>query len=97
MCDIVPGDIVVCVDAKPDRADPKADLLTEGRVYRAAVVGPRTGDGALAVAFYEIRSLERPTQGYAYSLRRFRKLNDERDNAELIAQIRACKPIGVPA
>lgn len=75
--EIVPGDVVVCVDAKPDRADPRADMLAEGRHYRVTVVGTRT-DGVPACAFRVLPCPHNPNKGYAFALRRFRKIRPGR-------------------
>jgi hypothetical protein len=96
--DIGPGDVVVCVDAKPNRDDPLAGLLSEGRAYRAAIVGARDTDGAPSVGFRDIRPSE-PGKVWAFSLYRFRKLNDGEGDSELIARIKNCSPVreGVPS
>ncbi len=88
MSAIGPGDLVLCVDAAPDRVDPLANLLVEGRTYRVAVAGNRKPDGVEAVAFREICPAENNRQAYAFSVRRFRPLNDTPDDAELIARIK---------
>lgn len=67
-----PGDLALCVNAKPDRRDPRAYLLTVGRIYVVGAVGARTVDRELALAFHELRSNQR--QGWAFTIRRFRKI-----------------------
>lgn len=92
MIDIQAGDVVVCIDAKPDEIDPLADKLVEGRVYRVAVVGNRTPDGVLAVAFKELRSSS-PRKVWAFSIRRFRKVL--KADQTFTESIRACRPIKI--
>lgn len=73
MCDFKVGDEVICIDAKPDCMDPKANLLVEGRVYVVASVGNRSGDGALSVGFRCLRPTK-PGKCYGFTVRRFRKV-----------------------
>lgn len=83
-----PGDVVVCVDAKPDRIDPLAARLVERAHYRVAVVGVHR-DGGPAIGF---RCLPSDIAGacWGWSARRFRKI-DAADE-QFAARIRACKP-----
>lgn len=88
MSDIQPGDVVVCINAKPDRIDPKAALLAEGRTYRVAVVGD-PGNGVHCVAFRCLRSDE-PNKGYAWNAARFRKIRPaDPEFIELVKRVRA--------
>jgi hypothetical protein len=89
MSDIGPGDLVVCVDAKPDRIDPLAHLLTEGRVYRVHRAGSRVPDGVPSVAFRALPS-NVPGMGWAFNVIRFRKI-DAADE-QFTRTVRACKP-----
>lgn len=97
--DIQPGDVVVCVDARPHPSFGGSGLR-EGCHYRVTAVGgagwsdafPDRRSPGLKIAGVQSGS----PNGY-FSGRRFRKLNDEPDNAELIERIRACKPVKVLA
>jgi hypothetical protein len=75
-----PGDVVVCVDAKPDARDPEAGHLVERKTYRVAVIGPRDTDGSLSVGFDCIPG-SRPNTVYGFSVARFRKIDDEVNDA----------------
>lgn len=79
-----------CINNKPDKEDPLADLLVEGRVYRIATAGIRY-DGARAIAFRCLPTLEDPSKGYAFTTKRFRRLLQADDT--FTAKIRACRPV----
>jgi hypothetical protein len=82
-----PGDCVECIDAKPDALDPKANLLKEAAIYRVARVGIRE-DGEAAVAFHAIPIPgTQGKRGYAFCVRRFRKIDDEQ-YPEVLAMLR---------
>lgn len=82
------NDVVVCVNAKPDEADPMADLLTERKTYRVSNAGARS-DGVFALVFKCFPS-RTPGNGYAFSATRFRKL--KAPDTEISASIKACRP-----
>lgn len=92
--DIQPGDVVVCVDAGPSPLrysyPQDAGRLRAGRHYR--VTGLRHHNRRPGATLAEVAA-DNP---FGFYIDRFRKLNDESDNAELIAKIRACKPIRTP-
>jgi hypothetical protein len=90
MTDIKRGDLVVCIDAKPDLVDPLAHLLIEGRHYRVACVGPRTNDGIYALTAHDWPS-NTPGKGWAFAIRRFRKI--DKADEKFTEQVRACRPI----
>jgi hypothetical protein len=101
MSDFAPGDVVVCVDAKP-RPEWVAYLgsanylpLRLNAIYR--VVGLSRRDGLFLAGHAPIICHDGELRGY--DANRFRKLNDGTDDAELIERIRNCKPVreGVPA
>ncbi len=75
MGDFKRGDVVVCVDAKPDARDPKAYLLIERKTYRVGAVGARA-DGVYSLAFHCIPS-DTLGKGWAFTADRFRKIDDE--------------------
>jgi hypothetical protein len=89
--DIQPGDVVVCVDAEPDRHDPLAYLLSEGKTYRVAAVG-EDKHGAM-IAFRCLPS-NLPGHGWAWAATRFRKIRPA--DPEFIEQIKRVR-IGEPA
>lgn len=100
MSDFAPGDLVVCVDAGPCRCgcglvNPSLQL---GRHYRikSVVVWPasRSGTPILCLGLASFMSL--PNHMPLIAARRFRKLNDGEEDAELIARIKQCKPVKIP-
>mgnify|MGYP006935482359 CR=1 FL=1 len=98
MSDIQPGDVVVCVDDRPGSPpiDPGVRL---SRTYRVTAVthlsAPHTlfGEDGGGLALEGVRP---PDDRQFFAAARFRKLNDEADDADLIARIRACKPTRIP-
>lgn len=94
MSNIGPGDLVVCVDASPRQGFRPApcSFLEEGRYYLIAFAGQFRGiPGVLLKGDPNNRMPGYEKTGWHAD--RFRKLNDEPDNAELIARIRKCKPM----
>ena len=82
------GDLALCINSKPDRVDPKAALLHEGRVYRVATVGT-TDTGVSAIGFRELPS-DRAGQAWGWSANRFRKIRPA--SKAFTADMRALKP-----
>lgn len=90
-----PGDLVVCVNAAPKPSFTYHPWpLRRGSVWRVSWAGftPKgnqvyrlEGDGPF------------PADKMGWSAHRFRKLNDEPDNAEIIARIKNPVRIGEPA
>jgi hypothetical protein len=95
--DIRAGDVVVCVDASEcgDRGTPNSGLLVDGGFYRVSCLGfpvawAPEGDICCGLILAGIRSVN---PDGSFHPDRFRKLNDEPDNAELIERIRRCRPV----
>lgn len=83
--DIKPGDLVVCVDDAPCYGCGARPDFKENGVYRVVRTdGVRIGVEGRIHAWHP--------DAFAH---RFRKLNDEPDNAELIERIKACRPVRV--
>jgi hypothetical protein len=93
MSDIQAGDVVICVDARPGPIPNSLDLR-HGCLYR--VRRTSRGHSGKRILFLCEQRADDFTGFYPA---RFRKLNDEPDNAELIERIRKCRPmkIGEPA
>lgn len=72
MADWQKGDLALCIDNKPDRLDPKAALLSVGRVYLVGAVGRRE-DSQFALAFRELPG-DTPNTGWGWTARRFIKV-----------------------
>lgn len=96
MSDIGPGDVVVCVDAstppKNTGFPPIGTLLSERAIYRVteALNYVSAYDGIPATS---VRIPDYPR--WWFESWRFRKLNDEPDDVELVERIKACKPIRI--
>lgn len=93
------GDIAACVDDRPGEP-PIPCRVKRGRLYRVSGVLRRSDPhslfgedgGGLALAGVH------PECGRKYfAAKRFRKLNDEPDDIELIERIKASKPVSVDA
>lgn len=102
MSDIGPGDVVVCVDARPcSRSAVRFPYRFRG-IYRvgAVWVNPPCPDRLHVLMEgeqpYHIKGDPWPL---GWNVGRFRKLNDGEDDAELIERIKTCRPVrqGVPA
>jgi hypothetical protein len=91
--DIQPGDVVVCVD---DRVSPGSPVVNvrKGRIYRVSALGPTLPHDMYghARSVFLVAVVARAPTG-AFAEPRFRKLNDEPDNAELIERIKSCRPM----
>lgn len=99
MCDIVPGDIVVCVDASQCPCFTNTTRVRLRAVYRVTDVAMRQrldGEHVAACRLDRDNPLKDGVEGWSAS-RRFKRLNDEPDKVDILEMIRACKPIGVPA
>lgn len=92
--DIQIGDLVICVSAPFCTVDPGHPESTAavGRVGRVLDIYPDAGEFTTTADVAIIS----PDPEYEYCSGCLRKLNDELDNAELIAKIRACKPMKQP-
>lgn len=100
MNDIQAGDVVVCVDDSPCKSEGIEGLpwpMRSGSIWRVSRIG-LTNRGQPGFRLHGEPQFYPGKRWWVISPR-FRKLNDEPDNAELIERIRACKPIriGVPA
>lgn len=91
MGDFKPGDLVVCVDARPHCRDPLAPGLHRGRCYRVYDIDREIPSQVWLVEHVGMKA--RDGRQYSFNRDRFRKLNDEADDAELIERIRKCKPV----
>lgn len=90
-----PGDLVVCVKRGPwvyESGAPAGVGPVFGDVLRVRRIGL---SGQRPVYWLDGWSGEDITDSYCAS--RFRRLNDEPDNAELIERIKSCKPQRVSA
>lgn len=85
------GDVVVCINAKPDSFDPKAGLLKERAHYRVAVVGPVKGVFCLG---FRALPADKPNTAWAWNANRFRKL--PRADEQFTEMLRALKPTRAP-
>jgi hypothetical protein len=92
---IGPGDLVVCVDASPCKCcginNPSLQIRKVYRVLR--ITQCRWFDGTAGIALG--LAGHRPLLGHqaAVNAERFRKLNDGEEDQDLIAKIKACKPV----
>lgn len=90
MKDIGPGDVVVCVNDDPCSTPGCGENygVAKGKTYRVATTHPVDNWTGLTLVGVDIGRMHLSIPHW-----KFRKLNDEPDNAELITKIRACKPI----
>lgn len=100
MSAIGPGDLVVCVDSSSPIG--RRGRLTDAdiRACRAFLVNGRSYRVSAYIPVGLLRLVGDPWPDHVpggYGIRRFRKLNDGTDDAELIERIRKCKPIREPA
>ena len=100
MTDIQPGDLVVCVDARQLPSPLRHHNLKLRGIYRVSWVGSqcwnplyRKAAGTLTVDGAE----PSPDSNGTFCSLRFQKLNDGEDDAELIEQIKSCKPVREPS
>lgn len=92
MSKIVSGDLVVCVDARTREPGCRPlSCIKEGRHYRVTLTRVDPKDGCSILSLVGIDSTHDTRLGM-YCHTRFRKLNDEPDNAIVLAMIRKCRP-----
>ena len=91
--DIGAGDVVVCVDGSASPEPYVGEHVVEGTYYR--VLG--LTEGRLSGTSEHVAGLlifaDDKANRIGWRITRFRKLNDEPDNAELIERIRKCRPV----
>jgi hypothetical protein len=91
MSGIGPGDLVVCVYTGQLVYGPRVRNIRKGATYRVSTTFTDPMDGGLVLRLVGVCANDTRLRGYCHT--RFRKLNDEPDNAELIADIKRCRPM----